>query len=169
MSDTPQQPYEPPVPSGSQGYVGPPAQPGMTPAPQWAQQQPAPPQGRPYDARPTAPRNGLGVAALILGIAALLTFWSIVGGIVLGLIAIVLGFVARGRVKRAEATNGGMALTGAVLGLVAMVLSIGMIALVAAVWNGSGLGTYVSCVREAHNDKAEVTRCENDFKDRLEN
>jgi hypothetical protein len=38
-------------------------------------------------------RNGLGVAALVVGILALLTSWTVVGGIVLGLAAIVLGAV----------------------------------------------------------------------------
>lgn len=62
------------------------------------------------------PRNGLGIAALILGILAVLTFLTLVGGVLLGLLAIVLGLVARGRVKRREATNGGVATAGVILG-----------------------------------------------------
>ncbi|MFJ4870673.1 DUF4352 domain-containing protein [Streptomyces sp. NPDC088757] len=86
-----------------------------------------------YDTQvpPAAPhramRNGLGTAALILGIIGTLSgivpllFW--LAGI-LGLIALILGLVGRGRVKRGEANNKGVALTGALLGLAALILSV---------------------------------------------
>lgn len=86
-----------------------------------------------YDTQvpPAAPhtplRNGLGTAALILGIIGTLSgvtmvlFW--LAGI-LGLIALILGLVGKGRVKRGEASNKGVALTGAILGLVSLVLSV---------------------------------------------
>lgn len=72
-------------------------------------------------------RNGLGTAALVLGIIGALAglvpllFW--LAGI-LGVLALVLGLVGRGRVKRGEAVNKGVTITGAVLGLVALVLSV---------------------------------------------
>ncbi|MGW0781319.1 DUF4190 domain-containing protein [Streptomyces sp. NPDC002913] len=72
-------------------------------------------------------RNGLGIAALVLGIigtvSGLIPFFFWLAGI-LGLIALILGLSARGRVKRGEATNKGVATFGAVLGLVALVLSV---------------------------------------------
>ncbi|MFJ8668306.1 DUF4190 domain-containing protein [Streptomyces sp. NPDC093600] len=75
----------------------------------------------------TAFRNGLGTAALILGIigtvSGLVPFFFWLAG-VLGLIALVLGLVGKGRVKRGEANNKGAALTGAILGLAALVLSV---------------------------------------------
>ncbi|MFE7749843.1 DUF4190 domain-containing protein [Streptomyces sp. NPDC057428] len=72
-------------------------------------------------------RNGLGVAALVLGIIGTvsglvpLLFW--LAGI-LGVIALILGLAARGRAKRGEATNKGVATFGAVLGLVSLILSV---------------------------------------------
>ncbi|MFI1976632.1 DUF4190 domain-containing protein [Streptomyces wedmorensis] len=88
-------------------------------------------------AAPQVMRNGLGTAALILGIIGTLSgliplfFW--LAGI-LGLIALILGLVARGRVKRREANNKGVALTGAILGLAALVLSVvGLVITVTAV------------------------------------
>lgn len=74
-----------------------------------------------------AARNGLGTAALILGIIGTvsglipLLFW--LAGI-LGVIALILGLTGRGRVKRGQATNKGVTTTGAVLGLAALVLSV---------------------------------------------
>ncbi|GAA3489064.1 DUF4352 domain-containing protein [Streptomyces cremeus] len=76
---------------------------------------------------PRAARNGLGTAALILGIVGALSgliplmFW--LAGI-LGLIALILGLTGHGRVKRGEATNKGVTLTGAALGLVSLILSV---------------------------------------------
>ncbi|MER5633683.1 DUF4190 domain-containing protein [Streptomyces nitrosporeus] len=72
-------------------------------------------------------RNGLGIAALVLGLIGAvsglipLLFW--LAGI-LGLIALVLGLAGRGRVKRGEATNKGVTTFGAVLGLVSLVLAV---------------------------------------------
>jgi Domain of unknown function (DUF4352)/Protein of unknown function (DUF2510)/Domain of unknown function (DUF4190) len=82
------------------------------------------------------PRNGFGVAALILGIIGVLTgiipffFWL---AVILGIIGLILGFVGRGRAKRGEATNGTMALWGIITSAVAVVLSIvGLVILVGA-------------------------------------
>ncbi|MDF6020570.1 DUF4352 domain-containing protein [Streptomyces sp. JH34] len=72
-------------------------------------------------------RNGLGIAALVLGIIGSvsglipLLFW--LAGI-LGLIALILGLSGRGRVKRGEATNKGVTTFGAALGLLALILSV---------------------------------------------
>ena len=58
------------------------------------------------------PSNGLGIASLVTAIIALL---SVVGGIVLGVVAVILGFLGWGRAKRGEANNGGIAVAGIVL------------------------------------------------------
>ncbi|MGW3776317.1 DUF4190 domain-containing protein [Streptomyces sp. NPDC005091] len=72
-------------------------------------------------------RNGLGISALILGIigavSGLIPFLFWLAGI-LGVIALTLGLVGRGRVKRGEATNKGATTFGAVLGLIALILSV---------------------------------------------
>lgn len=67
------------------------------------------------------PRNGLGTAALVLGILGLLTSILFFGGL-LGLIAIVLGIVALGRVRRREATNRGASIAGIVLGVLSLII-----------------------------------------------
>ncbi|UNO41599.1 DUF4190 domain-containing protein [Streptomyces sp. MST-110588] len=74
-----------------------------------------------------AARNGLGTAALVLGLIGALSgliplfFW--LAGL-LGLLALIFGLVGRGRAKRGEATNKGMATAGALLGLASLILSI---------------------------------------------
>lgn len=74
-----------------------------------------------------AARNGLGVTALILGIIGalsgipLILFW-LAGP--LGLLSLIFGFVGLSRVKKGQATNKGVALTGTILGALAMILAI---------------------------------------------
>ncbi|MFF8901905.1 DUF4190 domain-containing protein [Streptomyces lydicus] len=85
------------------------------------------PQGQAGAPAPQAARNGLGIAALILGILGALSgipmilFW-LAGP--LGILALIFGLVGRSRAKKGQATNKGVALTGALLGVVAIILSV---------------------------------------------
>ncbi|MFF2524645.1 DUF4190 domain-containing protein [Streptomyces liangshanensis] len=76
------------------------------------------------------PANGMGVAALVLGIVALVIgcIWGI--GIILGILALIFGIVGRRRARRGEANNGGVALAGIILGSVATVLGALFLALI---------------------------------------
>jgi hypothetical protein len=120
-----QPPYGQPAPPPGQGQYGqPPYGQGQYGQGQYGQPQYA---GAPGYGTTTAPSNGLGVAALVLGILALLGSWAPFVNIlciVLGIIGIVLGVMARARVRRGEATNGGMALTGIILSAIAVVVSL---------------------------------------------
>jgi Domain of unknown function (DUF4190) len=147
----PQQPY------GYGPYPGyPPQQPyGYGPYPGYPPQQPYG-----YPAQPTAPKNGLGIASLVVAIIGLLTLF---GGIVLGVVAVILGFLGRGRVKRGEANNGGVAIAGIVLGFLGILVSIAAIVVVARFVNETGAGDYLDCLREAGNDTTAQQRCEQSF------
>ncbi|MFI1172982.1 DUF4190 domain-containing protein [Streptomyces melanogenes] len=70
-----------------------------------------------------APLNGFGTTALVLGIVSVVLFclWGL--GIILGILALIFGFLGRGRAKRGQATNGGQALAGIILGAVGIVVS----------------------------------------------
>jgi hypothetical protein len=72
----------------------------------------------------TAPRNGYGTTALVVGIIGLVFCWVPVFGIVLAGIAILFGFLGLGRVKRGEATNHGHGVAGVVLGSIAALIGI---------------------------------------------
>lgn len=117
-------------------------------------------------ARPSGGPNGLGIAALVVGILAVVTCWTVVGGVILGLVAIVLGGVARGRAKRGEAGNPGVALAGLLLGIAGLVLSGVLVAFGAATFFSHGGGDLVDCVNKAHGDQAKVQQCQQQFKAR---
>ncbi|WP_338699430.1 DUF4190 domain-containing protein [Streptomyces sp. Q6] len=91
------------------------------------QQHPQYPPFQPQQQPTQVARNGLGTAALILGIIGALSgliplmFW--LAGI-LGVIALILGLTGRARAKRGEATNKGVALTGVILALASLGLAV---------------------------------------------
>lgn len=129
---------------------------------------PPPPPPPPYAGYmpPTAPKNGLGVAALVVAIIALL---SVVGGVVLGVVAIILGFIGWGRARRGEANNGGVAIAGIVLGFLSIIEAVVVIGF--AVWGFDRAGgtDYVDCLSNAGNDEQAIQQCADQFRDRLEN
>ncbi|MEU5092520.1 DUF4190 domain-containing protein [Streptomyces sp. NPDC021356] len=106
-----------PAPSagpGGYGYPGAPGYPGY-PAYGWPGMAPA-------------PRNGMGIAAMVLGILACCLFclYGVVS-VVLGILAVVFGVKGRRRAERGEADNRGQAQAGFVTGIIGIVLGIAMI------------------------------------------
>jgi hypothetical protein len=115
------------------------------------------------------PSNGMGLAALIVGIVSLLVAWipfvgllAVVGGIV----AVVLGIIALGKVNRREATNRTQSIVGIVVGAVAILLAIAstvfgsfIVARVAPEVLGP---EFQACVRENPNDPGALERCLDD-------
>ncbi|MCR8941870.1 MULTISPECIES: DUF4190 domain-containing protein [Streptomyces] len=104
----------PPPTAGHYGYPAPPAQPygGYPGYDAYGGHQPWGPQ----------PSNGLGTAALVLGIISVVGFCMYGVNIVLGILALIFGIIGLGRAKRGEATNRGMAIAGIITGSVGIVL-----------------------------------------------
>ncbi|MFJ3580683.1 DUF4190 domain-containing protein [Streptomyces sp. NPDC090127] len=69
------------------------------------------------------PSNGMGTAAMVLGIIAVAGFCMYGLGVVLGILALVFGVIGRKKVQRGEANNGGMATAGIVLGSIGILVS----------------------------------------------
>ena len=105
-------------------------------------------------------KNGLGVAALVLGVLAALTGFFVIGGL-FGVVAVVLGFLGRGRAKRGEATNGGLALAGIILGVIGVLLTAAVIAIGASFL--SEFGNLSECLSSAGQDQAKIDQCGRDF------
>lgn len=80
------------------------------------------PYGSPYAG--SGPSNGLGLTAMIVGIVSIPFGLACGIGIIGGILAIVFGFIGRGRANRGEATNGGQALAGIICGAAALVLTV---------------------------------------------
>lgn len=131
-----------------------------------------PPPPMPYGEYPGAPpvlRNGLGVAALVVAIIGLLGSFSVAGGIVLGIAAVILGFLGRNRVRRGEADNGGVALAGIVLGVLAIIAGLFFIAIWVGMFKEVGAGGYFECLQQAGQDRTKVQECADEFRQSVEN
>jgi uncharacterized protein DUF4190 len=120
-----------------------------------------------YAPAPIAPRNGLGITALVVAIVGLLFCWTVAGGVILGAIAVVIGFVARGRVKRGQATNGGVAIAGIVLGFLAIIVSLVFIPIWISVFEEVGGSGYLDCVSKAP-DEQTIQKCADEFRQHVE-
>jgi len=164
------QPYSyPPGPAPGETYP-PGSYPGGYPAGPYPGGYPPSPTGYgEYPGMPVAPRNGLGVAALVIGILALVGAFTVAGGIILGTVAVVLGFLGRGRVRRGEANNGGTAMAGIVLGVLAVVASLVAVAFWVGIFNEVGAGDYFECLQQAGQDRTKVQECAETFRQSVEN
>ena len=125
---------------------------------------PPAPYGDYYQGPPPAPKNGLGVAALVVAIIALIGSFSVVGGILLGIVAVILGVIARGRAKSGEATNGGVALAGIILGVVSIIAGLAFIAIWVGLFKEVGATDYFDCLQQAGQDRSEVQQCSEEFR-----
>lgn len=100
------------------------------------QSPPSYPTGSPYGSSPYPPpppgyggapqqqkKNGMGIAALVLGILSLaLAIFGGFPGVILGVLAIIFGAVGMSRAKKGRATNRGMAIAGLVLGVLGAII-----------------------------------------------
>ncbi len=156
-------PYAPgpygPGPYGPDSYGPGPYPPGPYPG-----AYPPAPYGDYYQGPPPAPKNGLGVAALVVAIIALIGSFSVVGGILLGIVAVILGFIARGRAKSGEATNGGVALAGIILGVVSIIAGLAFIAIWVSLFKEVGATDYFDCLEQAGQDRSAVQQCSDEFR-----
>ena len=76
------------------------------------------------------PSNSMGIASLVLGIVAAVGFclWPL--AFVLGVLAVIFGFVARAKVRRGESTNPGQALAGIICGAIGALIAVGISVLI---------------------------------------
>jgi hypothetical protein len=124
-------------------------------------------QGPGYGTTPAQPRNGFGIAALVLGLLALVLCWTIVGGVVFGILAVIFGLLGRARTKRGEATNGGVSLAGVVLGIIGLLVAIGLVALGASLLNTPAGQNYTQCLQQSGGDRAKMQQCLSEFSDQV--
>ncbi|MCU1601167.1 MAG: Uncharacterized protein JWO22_1876 [Frankiales bacterium] len=119
-------------------------------------------QPQPYGApMPAARRNGFGIAALVLGLVSFCTFWTLV----IPALALFFGMAGQRRASRGLATNGGLAIAGAVLGGLGLLGGLAIDGFLLK--HRDAVSTYYHCVQDAHGNQDAVTACENSFQDDL--
>ncbi|MCW2545233.1 MAG: hypothetical protein JWM40_2785 [Frankiales bacterium] len=98
-------------------------------------------------------RNGVGTAALILGIASVVLCLLVV----LGPLAVVFGIVGRNRVARRQADNGSSAVTGIVLGIIGMLLSTLLIVAAVRFFQSEEFKRFDACDKAASTTEQQNT------------
>ncbi|WP_298552039.1 DUF4190 domain-containing protein, partial [Streptomyces luteogriseus] len=91
-----------------------------------------PQSGYGWPGMPPAPQNGLGIAAMVLGIVSCTLFclYGVVS-LVTGILAVVFGLKGRKRAEAGVATNHGQAQAGLIMGIIGIILGIAVIVLIA--------------------------------------
>jgi hypothetical protein len=151
------------------GYGAPAGEPTGYGAPAYGQQ----PAGAPFGQQPggfgghVTPKNGLGVAALVLGILSLPAAFTVIFGVLFGVLAIIFGVLGRGRAKKGQANNGGMATAGLVLGILGVVLSLVLAAVVGSLLSRGDFGSLTECLDAAGADQAAQENCATEFEDSI--
>ncbi|MEV5078595.1 DUF4190 domain-containing protein [Streptomyces sp. NPDC056159] len=86
--------------------------------------------GQGWPGMPMPPDNGMGTAAMVLGIlsCSMFCFYGIFG-VVLGVLAVIFGVKGRRKADRGEASNRGQAQAGLITGIIGIVLGLVVIAL----------------------------------------
>ena len=132
---------------------------------------PPPPAAR-SEYRTAEPRNGMGVAALVVGVVSLVLAILVITSpfaFILGIIAIILGAVGMSRASKGVATNRGQALAGLFTGLLSILIAIVVGASLIGLFteNESDLRNFGNCMRQADNDR-EHGACFRELGDQLE-
>ncbi|MER7699875.1 MULTISPECIES: DUF4190 domain-containing protein [unclassified Streptomyces] len=120
----------------------------------------------PYGGQEPARTNGFAVAALVLGLIACLFFWTVVGGLLLGLLAVVFGIIAALRTRQGRAPRRAMAIVGAALGAIGLIGSAVVLVLAVSVFDSQEFQNFEDCMNQADGQSAE-DRCAEDFIDGL--
>ena len=146
-------PAQPPAAGGPPSFQG--------------QQYAAPGSQAGYGAPVVAVSNGFGTAALVLGILAIPGAFTVIGGVLLGILAIIFGVIGRSRAKRGQATNGGSALAGLITGVVGLVLAIAFVAIGVGFFNSGSGKKLRDCIDQAGTDRAAQQVCQDQFRNDL--
>ena len=116
---------------------------------------------------PARLKNWVGTTALAAAVLGLVFCWSVVGGVLLGAVAIVMGISGRTRAQRREADNRTVASSGIALGALAIVVSLALVPVWMRFFREVRMPTYFECVADTR-DQDGARRCADDFQKRID-
>jgi uncharacterized membrane protein len=123
-----------------------------------------PPQTQP--ARPVS-GGGMATAALVLGLLALITSFTVIGGVLLGLLAIIFGVIGLRRANRGLALGRGRAIAGIILGVLGILVAGALIAAGVSLLNSDKGKNLKDCLKNAGTDQSQVQKCQDEFRNQV--
>src|SRR5919198_247663 len=117
----------------------------------------------PYPPSSARPRNGLGIAALVIGVASLVaavSFTLFPLAVVFGLVGLIIGLIALAGGRARGATNPGQATTGVICSVLALLIA-GYLSVHVGTWAARNTGAFTrfdKCIAQAGN-RTEVSNC----------
>ena len=124
----------------------------------------APAAVEPVAEEPVVKRGGAAAtAALVFGIFALVTSFTVVGGVVLGILALIFGVIGSRRAKRGLAYGRGRALAGILTGLIGIIISIALIGFFVSMVRGSDAKAMRNCVQHAGFNASAIHSCYKEY------
>ncbi|MFE3257676.1 DUF4190 domain-containing protein [Nocardia sp. NPDC059091] len=130
-----------------------------------------PPPGGPQYWQESPQRKGMAITAMAFGILGLLTFWTVlltIVGVLFGALAIILGVIAAMKARRGTSGGFGMALAGAIMGVISLIGGILVGVLVWVVFKDTGGTDLIDCLNKAGGDRSKVQQCQEEFNKRVE-
>ncbi|MBF6296068.1 DUF4190 domain-containing protein [Nocardia amamiensis] len=112
--------------------------------------------------------KGLAITALVLGIVGLLSFWTVVGGYLFGIFAVIFGLIAMFKARAGTAGGMGMAITGLVLGVLSLVGAVLLTIVGYSFFVESGGKDFVDCLNKAGSDQSKIEQCEREWNQKLQ-
>jgi predicted PurR-regulated permease PerM len=109
----------------------------------------------------------MATAALVLGILAVITSFTVFGGVILGLLAVIFGVIGLRRANRGVALGRGRAIAGIILGLLGIVLAVALVAIGVSVLNSPEGKNLQDCLKSAGSDQSQVQKCQDQFRNQV--
>lgn len=102
----------------------------------------------------------MATAALVLGILALITSFTVIGGLLLGLLAVIFGVIGARRARNGLAPGRGRAIAGVVTGVIGMAIAIGLVIFGVSILNSPAGKNLQNCIKNANGNQAAVQQCD---------
>ncbi|WP_063042454.1 DUF4190 domain-containing protein [Nocardia pseudovaccinii] len=141
--------------------------PGQYPPPP-GQYPPPPGQGQPNYWQESPKRKGLAITTLVLGILGFLSCWTLIGGYLFGFFALIFGIIALVKIRSGSAGGTGMAVTGLILGVLALVAAVVLSIVGWSFFVDSGGKDYLDCLQKAGNDQTKQNECRDKWEHSIE-
>lgn len=104
----------------------------------------------------------------MLGIIGLLSFWTIVGGYLFGIFAVIFGVIALVKARAGTSGGTGMAIAGLLLGVLSLVGAVLLTIVGYSFFVDSGGRDFVDCLNKAGSDQSRIEQCEREWNQKLQ-